>query len=181
MATKNPVLVPVNGPQPLTQHTASETYSRNIMGPVFFEMSNLRVGGSDRAPGGGLEVAPANSPFIVANTESFTASVHIEFNRTPLTRLLLCLGTKIKVKFPVEGLGSAATETELTAEITTEANKFDYALVYEGTPARAGLTEGFYMISAVAEIGPSNHPCAQFLFGAGYVAKVYLQVYDEAF
>ena len=168
-------------PQPLPQHGVTETYSKNILGPVLFEMYNLRVGGSIQAPGDGLEVAPANSPYIIANTESFTASVHIKFNSTPLTRLLLCLGTKIKVKFPIEGLGGAATETDLSTEITTEANVFDYDLVYEGTPARAGLTEGFYMISAVAEIGPSKHPCAHFLFGAGYVAKVYLQVYDEAF
>ncbi|MDJ0696315.1 hypothetical protein [Mastigocoleus sp. MO_188.B34] len=164
--------------QPPVQYTATETYSKNILGPVFFEMSGLQVGGSDQPPPPPLEVALSNSPYIIATNEEFQARVKIKFNDTSLTRLLLCLGAKIEVNFCAEGCGHKATEKDLIAYVKTKKDVFEYEVVYQGTPDSAGLTEGFYVIAAVANIGPCDHPCAQFLFGAGYVARVYLQVYE---
>lgn len=159
--------------QPPVQYTTTETYSKNILGPVYFEMSDLSVGGLSQEP-----AAPDNSPYIIATNEEFKAKVKIKFNDSHLTRLLLCLGAKIEVNFCAEGCGSKATERDLIAYVKTKKDVFEYEVIYTGTPDSAGLTEGFYVIAAVANIGPCDHPCAQFLFGAGYVAKVYLQVYE---
>lgn len=165
--------IPVLGPQPPVQFGATETYSENILGPVAFYMYDLHVGGSDKKP-----AAPANSPYIIATNEEFTASVKIKFNDSALTRLLLCLGAKIEVNFCAEGCGHKATEKDLIAYVKTKKDVFEYEVIYKGTPDSAGLTEGFYVIAAVANIGPCDHPCAQFLFGAGYLAKAFLQVYE---
>ncbi len=164
-------------PQP-PQYGISETYSKNILGPVYFEMYDLWVGGSTEDSEPPIKVALKNSPYIIATNEEFRAKVKIKFNDSHLTRLLLCLGAKIEVNFCAEGCGSKATEKDLIAYVKTKKDVFEYEVVYQGTPDSAGLTEGFYVIAAVANIGPCDHPCAQFLFGAGYVAKAYLQVYE---
>ena len=164
--------------QPPIQLGATETYSENILGPVAFYMSELWIYASTAAPKPPLYVAPSNSPFIIATNEQFHLKVKITFNDTPLTRLLLCLGAKLEVNFCAEGCGHKATEKDLIAYVKTRKDVFEYEVVYTGTPDSAGLTEGFYVIAAVANIGPCDHPCAQFLFGAGYLAKVYLQVYE---
>ncbi|MGQ4647031.1 hypothetical protein [Lyngbya aestuarii] len=167
-------LKPTAGPQPLPQVGTTETYSQNILGPVYFELYDLRVEGQTTPS---QPPHPENSPYIISSNEDFTASVKVKFNNSPLTRLLLCLKTKIHICFSFEGVGAKATELDLSAWIETEKDVFEYTITYEGTPDAAGLTSGFYAIAAVAEIGPGNHPCAQYVFGYGYVAGVLLQVY----
>ena len=179
MANGNPVVAPpVWGPQVPIQFGDTETYSENILGPVAFYMYDLHVGGGTEPPTPPRYVAPDNSPYIIATNEDFTARVKIKFNDSALTRLLLCLGAKIEVNFCAEGCGHKATEKDLIAYVKTKKDVFEYEVVYKGTPDGAGLTEGFYVIAAVANIGPCDHPCAQFLFGAGYLAKAFLQVYE---
>ena len=155
----------------------SETHSRNLLGPTFFDLYDLRAEGGTAQPLPPDFIAPGNSPFIIASDEEFTASVKIKFNNSPLTKLLLCLGTTIKVTFSFEGIGANATEVDLVATETTEKDKLEYTIKWTGTPDFAELTAGFYEIAAIAEIGPAKHPCAQFIFGYGYVAKALLQVY----
>jgi hypothetical protein len=168
-----------NPPDQPPQYGATETHSRNILGPTFFDLYDLRVEGGTEQPQPPGFIAPSNSPHIIASNETFKASVKIKFNDTPLTRLLLCLGTVIKVHFAFEGVGGKAVEKDLEASIETEKGHFEYTITYEGTPDSAGLTQGFYAIAAVAEVGPAKHPCAQYIFGYGYVAKALLQVYQS--
>ncbi|MGB7441688.1 MAG: hypothetical protein WA919_11515 [Coleofasciculaceae cyanobacterium] len=156
----------------------SETYSKIILGPTFFEMYDLRVEGQAGLPTPPVSVQPGQSSSIVASDEEFVASVKIKFNNSPLTKLLLCLGIQIKVCFSFEGFGKKASEKDLEATVVTEKDNFYYVVTYTGTPESAELTPGFYAISAIAEIGPGNHPCAQYVFGFGYVAKALLQVYQ---
>lgn len=162
---------PPGGPQPTPQPTASETYSNNILGPVTFELSYLNVAGSNTAP-----ADPSQSQYIVASNEPFTVSVQINFNSSPLTKLLMCLGTTVSVDFGLEGFGSAP-EVDLKASIVTEKDKFVYVVSWTGTPDDAGLTPGLYEIGATVTVGPGNHPCAQFVFGFGYIEEILLQVY----
>ncbi|HHP7243158.1 MAG TPA: hypothetical protein ACFE0H_00585 [Elainellaceae cyanobacterium] len=170
---------PKIGAQVPYQVGETETYSKNILGPVAFTLCNLRVAGSAIEPTWPKEVAPAQSPFIVASDEEFAVSVDIDFNNSPLTKLLLCLGTKITVCFSFEGIGAKAVELDLEDMIVTEKDKFNYTLKWNGTPSKAGLTSGFYAIAAVATVGPVEHKCApQCAYGFGYVAKVLMQVYE---
>ncbi|HAA31809.1 MAG TPA: hypothetical protein DCE56_34070 [Cyanobacteria bacterium UBA8553] len=162
---------PPGGPQRPRQATDSELYTKNILGPVTFELSYLDVAGSSIAP-----ADPTQSQYIVASNEPFTVSVQINFNNSPLTKLLMCLGTTIKVDFGVEGFG-AAPETNLTANIVTEPDKLVYIAQWTGTPDDAQLTAGLYEIGATVTVGPANHPCAQFVFGFGYIEEILLQVY----
>jgi hypothetical protein len=170
------IVYPWQKPQP-PQFGATETWSENILGPVAFYLYDLQITASTASPSLPLQVSPSNSPYIIATNEAFSLSVKIKFNDSPLTKLLLCLGTKIQVDFCAEGCGNKASETDLYATVTTQKDVFDYTLTYTGTPNGSGLTEGFYAIAAVAKVGPSSHPCANFLFGAGYLAGVFLQVY----
>ncbi|MEB3179702.1 MAG: hypothetical protein VKL59_11800 [Nostocaceae cyanobacterium] len=166
----HPTVIGVPG-QP-DELTLSETYSKNVMGPVVFELYDLNVGGASMDP-----ADPAQSQYIVATNESYTVSLKIKFNDSPLTKLLLCLGVKINVTFALEGIGAGAVDKDLTTTITTSAGVFNYVASYTGTPDGDGLAPGFYEITGVVTIGPAEHPCAQFLFGAGYISKVLLQVY----
>lgn len=158
--------------------SATETYSRNVLGAVYFDLKNLRIGGTAPEPQPPEYVALAQSQYIIASNETFKISVDLHFNDSPLARLLLCLGTKINVTFSFEGVGAKATEEDASVSITTEKDKFDYTLTYQGTPDTTKLTPGFYAIAAVAQIGPSDHACGQFVFGFGYIAAVVLQVYQ---
>lgn len=170
-------MAPVIGPQVPVQFSDTETYSKNILGPVYFTLSNLRVEGQAGTPALPKTVAPEQSPYIVANNEEIKASVDIQFNDSPLTRLLLCLGTTVEVCFSFEAIGAKADDADLTASIKTEKDKLSYTVTWEGTPEAGGMKPGFYAGGAVATIGPAMHPCAQFVFGYGYIAKVLLQVY----
>ncbi|MEO0409028.1 MAG: hypothetical protein AAF289_16920 [Cyanobacteria bacterium P01_A01_bin.135] len=161
-----------------TQYNASETetYSKNILGPVEFTLMNLRVKGlADDEP---KEPAPEQSPRIVASDEEFEISVDVEFNNTPLTQLLLCLGTRVSICFSFEGVGAKALEVDLEESVITEKGQRQLTLTWKGTPDSAGLTAGFYAIAAVATIGPVEHPCApKCAYGFGYIAKALMQVY----
>jgi hypothetical protein len=166
----------ITAPQPTQQIGATETYSENVLGPVSFKLWNLRVGGTAGLPEPPKHVAPGQSPYIITANEQFSISVDIEFNDTPLTRLLLCLGTNVCVDFCAEGCGKSASEVDLTACIVTKKDVFKYTLTFTGTPASAGLTDGFYGIAAIVKVGPSTHPCANYIFGCGYLAGVFLLV-----
>jgi hypothetical protein len=167
----------VSSPQPKKQFAASETYSKNILGPVQFELSNLRVEGTAGDPIPPEFVAPGQSPYIIASDEVFNSSVNIKFNKTPLSALLMCLGTKITINFHFEGQGAAATEVDLAATITTQKDEYEYEVKLASLPLKAGMTPGLYIVSATAEIGPAEHKCSQYVMGYGYIAKVLLQVY----
>jgi hypothetical protein len=162
---------PVKGAQPPYLHSATETYSKNVLGPVSFELSGLNVAGSNTLP-----ADPSQSQYIVASNEQFTVSLKIKFNNSPLTKLLLCLGTTVNVNFALEGIGAAA-EADVKASITTVKDQFEYVISWTGTPEQAKLTAGLYQIGAVVAIGPGNHPCAQYVYGYGYIERILLQVY----
>jgi hypothetical protein len=165
--------------QPPIEFRATEAYSENILGPVQFWLYDLHIEASISNPALPVQVSPANKPQIIEVNEAFRLSVKVRFNDTPLTRLLLCLGTCITVNFCAEGCGGQATEVDLTTTITTVKDKFDYEITWTGTPTSGGMTPGFYAIAAVANIGPVKHKCAETLMlGAGYAAAALLQVYE---
>ena len=164
---------PINGPQRPTQQASSETYSRNILGPSFFTLSELNVAGSSDAP-----ADPYQSQYIVASNEPMTLSLKVTFNDSPLTRLLLCLGVDITVAFGAEGFGKNATEVDLTATIVSQKDVFEYVIEWKGTPQEADLTAGLYEIGATVTVGPGRNPCAQYVFGYGYIESILLQVYQ---
>lgn len=164
--------------QPLREYRSSETYSRNILGPVEFELCDLHVIASTADPEAPDNVAEANKAQIVERDEDFALRVKVVFNKTPLTRLLLCLGVDINITFCAEGFGGKATEVDLLATAKTVKDQYEYYVDWVGTPKRDGMTTGFYGIAAIANIEMSDHPCAPCLLGAGYVAGVLMQVYD---
>lgn len=163
--------LPTKGPQP-NPYTDSETYSKGILGPVYFTLSNLNVAGSNDAP-----ADLHQSQYIVASDEKFTISVDIEFNQSPLSKLLMCLGTSVSVDFGFEGFGAAADEVDVKASIVTEKDVFKYTISKTLTPDEAKLTPGLYQIGATVTVGPGNNPCAQYIFGYGYIEEILLQVY----
>jgi hypothetical protein len=164
--------IPVIGTQPLGQLSATETYSDSILGPVSFRLSNLRIAGSSVKP-----AAPSQSPYIIAANETFAVSVDIEFNKTPLTSLLMCLGTKVKMDFAFEGYGKNAAELDLMASLTTVKGQYKYTLTFTGVPQSVAMTPGLYEVAAVATIGPVDHQCSTCVFGHGYIGEVLLEVY----
>ncbi len=166
--------------QPGVELTATETYSRNILGPVSFDMCDLFVLASVAQPTPPENVAAANKAQIVELGEQFWLHCKIIFNDTPLTRLLLCLGIDIKVNFCAEGCGGQASEVDLTTVVRTKKDQLVYHVWWGGTPSSGGLTPGFYATAAVANIEMSNSRCAPHgcLLGAGYLAAALLQVYD---
>ncbi|MGF1520096.1 MAG: hypothetical protein ACFCVB_20165 [Nodosilinea sp.] len=166
----------VVGPQSKKQLSTTETYSNNILGPVTFELSNLRVFGAAGMPEDKV-VAPSQSPYIIATDEEFYVRVDIKFNETPLTALLMCLGTRLTVDFAFEGLGGRASEVDWAVTDLTEKDEFEYTLTFKSTPDDAHLVPGLYAIAAVASIGPVENKCSQHILGYGYIAKQLLQVY----
>ncbi|ESA32987.1 hypothetical protein N836_23270 [Leptolyngbya sp. Heron Island J] len=163
--------------QPLTEYSATETYSKNILGPAFFEMSGLVIAGTAGIPAPPFSVAPSQSPYIVANNEKFAVSLTVKFNKSPLTSLLMCLGTEVHVRFAFEGIGGKATEKDVEVIICTKKDTYEYEVKWEGTPEEAELTAGLYGVAAVAQVGPVKHECSQPIIGYGYLAGKLLQVY----
>lgn len=163
----------VNPAQHGEQHTGSETHSKGILGPVYFTLSNLNVAGSDPTA-----ADPNQSQYIVASNEEFTLSVDIEFNASPLSSLLMCLGTTVSVDFGLEGFG-AAPEADVKASIVTVKDQYKYTISWKGTAAAANpaLAPGLYEIGATVTVGPGSNPCAQYVFGYGYIEEILLQVY----
>ncbi len=153
------------------QVSSSETYSKGILGPVYFTLSKLNVAGSSTVP-----ADPNQSQYIVASNEEFTISVQIDFNASPLSKLLMCLGTTISVDFGFEGFG-AAPEADVKASIVTVKDTLTYTISKKLTPEQAKLTPGLYEIGATITVGPGNHPCAQYVYGYGYIEEILLQVY----
>jgi hypothetical protein len=166
---------PVVGKQP-PEYSDSETYSRSILGPSYFTLSDLNVVGSSVVP-----ADPTQSQYIVASNEKMAVSLKIKFNDSPLTRLLLCLGVKVSADFGFEGFGANANEQDVTATIITQKDTFEYIIKWEGTPDQAKLTAGLYQIGATVTVGPGDNPCAQYIFGYGYIEEVLLQVYKAAY
>lgn len=162
----------VIGAQSPFQHSDSETYADNILGPVWFSMYNLRVSGTNTNP-----AAPSQSPYIVAEDEEFVVSVDIKFNKTPLSSLLMCLKTRIAVTFGMEGFGAKADEVDLESVILTQKGVYEYTITHRTTPKAAKMDPGLYEIGAVAEIGPVENECKTPVFGHGYIEEALLQVY----
>jgi len=158
-------------------YSASETKSTNILGPAYFELCDLRVAGTAGQPAPPMQVAPNQSPYIIASNEQFSVSVDIKFNNTPLTRLLLCLGLKMEVHFAFEGIGGKAGETDVSVTGVTQKNDFDYTLTWTGTPDALNIGKGLYGVAAIASISPADHPCSQEVIGYGYVAARLMQVF----
>ncbi|MEW6492850.1 MAG: hypothetical protein AB1589_10130 [Cyanobacteriota bacterium] len=164
--------IPTNGAQNSSLNTDSETYSKGVLGPVYFTLSNLTVAGTNQA------LADLHqSQYIVAADENFMVSVDIEFNSSPLSKLLMCLGTTVSVNFGFEGFGAAADEVDIQASIVTQKDEFKYTITWMGIPEQASLTPGLYEIGATVTVGPSNHACAQYIYGYGYIEEILLQVY----
>ena len=163
--------------QPTTEYSSTELYSKNILGPSFFEMGGLTIAGSAGEPLPPAFVAPAQSPYIVADDEELSVSLTIKFNKSPLTSLLMCLGTEVHVRFAFEGIGGAAAEEDVEVSITTVKDSYEYELKWTGTPKDAKLTPGLYGVAAVAQVGPVKHECSQPIIGFGYLAGKLLQVY----
>ncbi len=164
----------VIGAQSPFQHADTEMYTDDILGPVWFSLTNLRVGGTNTNP-----AAPAQSKYIIAEDEQYSVSVDIEFNKAPLSSLLMCLGTRISVDFAFEGFGKAAAEVDLTQAILTAKGVYKYTVTYTGVPLKDGLTPGLYEIAAVADIGPVENKCQTPVFGHGYIEEVLLEVYPK--
>jgi hypothetical protein len=164
-------MAPAPGGQPVEVGT-TETYSRSIVGPVAFKLQNLRIAGRSTKP-----AAPSNSPFIIAANEVYDISVDVIFNQTPLTELLMCLGTQMCICFSFEGFGKKAAEVDLSKCELTRKDVYSYTITYTGVPLNDGLTPGLYAIGAVAEIGPVKNACSTKVFGHGYVKEVCLEVY----
>lgn len=158
-------------------YTASETKSTNILGPTYFELCDLRVAGTAGQPALPMQIAPAQSPYIVASNEQFSVSVDIKYNNTPLTRLLLCLGLEMEVHFAFEGIGGKAAETDVAVTEVTQKDEFTYTVTWTGTPDALKLTKGLYGIAAIVSISPADHPCSQEVIGYGYVAARLMQVF----
>lgn len=151
-----------------------ETRSTAVVGQVTFDLKNLRVRGLGTKP-----AAPSNSPFIIAENEEYELTVDIEFNRSPLTELLMCLGTRMTVNFGLEGYGISAPEVDVQETLITYKGEFNYTIVHRAIAKRDGLTPGLYEIGAVATIGPVENKCTTKIWGHGYIKEVVLQVYPE--
>lgn len=159
------------GAQP-RELTDNETRSQSIVGPVTFKLMDLRVAGLGTKP-----ADPVNSPFIIAEDEAYQLSLTVEFNQTPLTELLMCLGTEIVVDFGLEGYGINAPEVNVQKVIKTVKGKYSYSIVREGVAGNDGLKPGLYEIGAVVTTGPVRNECTTKIWGHGYIKEVILQVY----
>ncbi|MEO0488073.1 MAG: hypothetical protein AAF215_17115 [Cyanobacteria bacterium P01_A01_bin.123] len=170
--------IPVSGAQADSLQSSSELYTKNILGPSWFELYDLRAEGSAGNPLPPVQVGPAQSPYVIASNEEFTMSVKVRFNQSPLTALLMCLGTEVKINFHYEGFGGNAVEIDLSETITTEKDKYEYIVSITTTPDAAGLNAGLFELAATAQVGPGQNECAQHVFGYGYIQEFLLQVYQ---
>lgn len=167
-----PASIPVSGSQAPVLYSGSETYSYNILGPSSFTLTHLDFAGSSVIP-----AALSQSKYIVALDEEVTFSVVVTFDQSPLTALLMCLGTDINIDFSCEGFGKGATEQDVEVTYLTTEGQFAYLITAKTTPRKAGLTPGFYELAATATIGPVTHKCGQHILGYGYIGEVRFQVY----
>jgi hypothetical protein len=161
------------GEQPRELGT-TETRSRSIVGPVTFKLQDLRVKGLGTKP-----ADPTNSPFIISEDEEYELSVNVEFNRSPLTELLMCLGTRVIIDWGLEGYGKNAPEIDVQASIVTVKGQFSYNVSRRAVARRDGLKPGLYEIGAVATVGPVENKCTTKIWGHGYIKEVLLEVYPS--
>lgn len=152
--------------------STTETRSRTIVGPVTFKLQNLRIRGL-----GNLPADPTNSPFIIAEDEQYEVAVDVLFNKTPLTELLMCLGTRVTIDFGFEGYGKNASEVDVQATLVTSKDQYVYQLIHRGVAKRDGLKPGLYEIGAVATVGPVENRCTTKIWGHGYIKEILLEVY----
>ena len=161
------------------QYTSTETYSKQILGQSSFELYKLTVKGTKGDPTPPWHVAPFQSPHIIDTDEYMWVGLHIQFDRSPLTKLLMCLGTPIHVCFSFEGFGKKTAEIDLPVKIITQEGRFKYWIGTKVQPQDVGLTEGFYQVAATVEVGPLTHRCGQYIFGYGYIGEVRVQIADQ--
>jgi hypothetical protein len=152
----------------------TETYSDNILGPVGFTLSNLRIAAKNKKPAYAVQ-----TPYIIGSEEQFSVSVDIEFNKTPLSVLLMCLKTRLVIDFAFEGYGKNAVETDVKATGFTQKGEFKYTLTYTTNAVSAKLTAGLYSIAAIATIGPVENECSACVFGHGYLDRLLVEVYPS--
>jgi hypothetical protein len=169
--------IPVVGAQAPGLFSGTETYSYNILGPSSFVLSKLDVAGKAGVPLPPGQVAPFQSKYIVSLDEEFELSVVVTFDQSPLTSLLMCLGTNISIDFAFEGFGKAATETDQEVTVTSVEGQYLYTIKHTTTARKLGLTSGFYELAATATIGPVTHKCGQHILGYGYIGEIRFQVY----
>lgn len=178
IATETAEMMAASKAQP-PQYSDTETYSRNILGPVWFHLSKLSVLGTAGLPIPPEFVAPDQSDYIIAADEKFVASLNIAFNKSPLSALLMCLGTVVTVNWHFEGQGRRANEFDLSTSFETTKGQFVYTASLEAIPEEVRMNPGLYEVSATVEVGPAKHECSQFVLGYGYISEVLLQVYPS--
>ena len=166
-------------PQERPQYTDTETYSKQILGQSSFELYKLKVKGTKGDPTPPWHVAPRQSPYIIDTDEDMWVGLHIKFDPSPLTKLLMCLGTDIHVCFSFEGFGKKTAEKDLPVKITTREGQLKYWIGTRIQPDQLGLTPGFYQVAATVEVGPLTHRCGQYVFGYGYIGEVRVQIADQ--
>ncbi|NET37888.1 MAG: hypothetical protein F6K19_38800 [Cyanothece sp. SIO1E1] len=160
-------------------YTATETYSKQILGQTSFELYYLHVLGTKGFPTPPWHVAPTQSPYIIDTDEDMWVGLVAIFDRSPLTRLLMCLGTDICATFHFEGYGGQAAEKDLKVKITSVQNRFVYWIGTKIKPEDLGLTSGFYKVAATVEVGPLTHQCGQYVFGYGYIGERRVQIAEQ--
>ncbi len=166
------------GGQPPAQIGSTETYSKNIIGPVYFTLCNLQFAGvgddTDKT------VALEQNQHIVAEDEYYEVSADIEFSHNPLTSLLLCLGMKVDVCFSFESIGKKGQDVDVSASIVTQKGQYSYTITHKGKPGDDGFGNTLYVGAATVTINPPDHMCAPNCpFGFGYLATVLVQVYPS--
>ena len=166
-------------PQEYPQYSDTETYSKQVLGQSSFELYRLAVLGTKGNPPPPWKVAPSQSPYIIDTNEDMWVGVHIYFDRSPLTKLLMCLGTPVHVCFSFEGFGKKTAEVDLPVKIITEEGRFRYWIGTRIQPQQLGLTPGFYQMAATVEVGPLTHRCGKYVFGYGYIGEVRVQIAEQ--
>ncbi|MDJ0704623.1 MAG: hypothetical protein QNJ46_15170 [Leptolyngbyaceae cyanobacterium MO_188.B28] len=161
------------------QYTSTETYSKQVLGQSSFELCGLSVTGTKGNPPPPWKVAPYQSPYIIDTNEEMWVGLHMYFDQSPLTKLLMCLGTPIHVCFSFEGFGKKTAEVDLPVKIITEENRFNYWIGTKIQPQELDLTPGFYQVAATVEVGPLTHKCGKYVFGYGYIGEVRVQIADQ--
>ena len=161
------------------QYTSTETYSKQILGKSEFELYGLSVKGTKSDPTPPWHVAPGQAPDIIDTDEEMWVGLHIYFDHSPLTRLLMCLGVAVCVCFSFEGFGRKTAERDLLVKIKTTEGRFKYWIGTKVTPQELELTSGFYKVAATVEIGPLTHKCGQYVFGYGFIGEQGFQVAQQ--
>lgn len=177
-----PPVAKASAPSPLYPpqgglYSDTETYTKQILGKTSFELYCLLVYGTRGNPSHPWQVGPDQSPFIIDDdAENMVVGLCMQFDHSPLTRLLLCLGVTLCAKFHFEGLGGHSAEKDLKVCIKSKEGQHRYWIGDLITPEEIGLTPGYYLVAATVQVGPITHKCGQYIFGYGYIGERRLQV-----